>query len=149
MTAARSRSEETVGWILCTTASVAVSKRRQASGEIEEGSGCAGTGSGSGTGEHSSMSTMGVGAQSPGRERLPLRREATAKGGDLRRCRNRRKRQHPKDRTLGAWPPSQEGGRTRSARIGPRAESRSARRRRGEGIRQAECRIREHGSEGF
>jgi hypothetical protein len=41
-----------VGWILCTTASVAFSKRRQVSREMDEASRC--------TSEYSSMSTMGV-----------------------------------------------------------------------------------------
>lgn len=50
-----------MGWILFTTASAAVSKRRQASGETDAGSGCAGTDSG--TGEHSLMSTMGAGRE--------------------------------------------------------------------------------------
>lgn len=50
-----------MGWILFTTASAAVSKRRQESGETDAGSGCAGTDSG--TGEHSLMSTMGAGRE--------------------------------------------------------------------------------------
>jgi hypothetical protein len=52
MTAARRYSEEGVGWILCTTARVSFSKRRQVSEEMDEASGCAG--------EYSSMSSMGV-----------------------------------------------------------------------------------------
>lgn len=142
MTAARRCSEETVGWILCTTASAALSKRRQASGEMDEGSGRAGAGSGWGwgTGEYSSMSTMGPreglfpgGVEQPTARgtRLP----ATPGNGDER----------AKELALGAGGVSLAvaDSRERSARAG----SRSGRRRRRVGI--GKRRIREHGSEGF
>jgi hypothetical protein len=58
MMAARKYSELAVGWILCTTARVMLSKCCQVSGEIDEGSRRAGARLRSG--EHLSLSTIGV-----------------------------------------------------------------------------------------
>lgn len=73
-----------VGWTRRTTESVALSKRRQASGEIDEaGSECAGTGTRIGNGTHSWMFTMAARVQ---RSKATHDRETLHRSGGGRRC---------------------------------------------------------------